>query len=245
MSQPDQTLSREAKPDLSQILPNEFHDKDFSDALRRTIDALDVSKLAFSGDRKRANQLLVDRLGLERKVKWTIAHLFSKYFFDLFQVNGVKDGRDALDEAARTEVFLSGLSTDSGKFGAAFRPLKRQIDLVCNSLPDDVRSRFFAWRHFEDLVTEVVRPGSCTVAEDLVLYPAASSVGIYLLDSVPTTPDQVSLVCSYIHQCVQDASIEPLTGRRLPESHTAELEEMERFVNNWIQQNIPVEARST
>ncbi len=227
-----------ADQSTSDFLPEGVDEAQVAALFGRVVASVDLEKVA-RGDQVRSNDLLIDRMGVEKKGKWSLMHFFGQYILDYF----VPDNSSRPPQTSEMESMFLGFATDSQACATAFSEMKDLFSQALMRLPTEDRDqRLAAHYYFDTVAARAIGTMPMSVAEDLVLYPAAHHIRHVLDSDTPATPQQLDGLRTQI-----DFFASGVPGMLIPdlasdvrEAALREVEDVRRFVHDWITQHVQV-----
>jgi|GEM_PF-2240262 hypothetical protein len=240
MSSPDLRSS------ISPRLPDGVSEESLLASMQAVINSLDLEKVARCSP-MRMNQMIIDRLGIEKTGRIALMQLLScDYFFSICEVNSPDVMPHSSDQATSCEKFLLGLAADPMAFQSAFASLRELVNAVAASLPkrDHVRindRHILTYQYLESLLARIVQPPSLSFAEETLLYPAAFYAH-FILAQQPVSARELGQFTTQIGRMVSDIlSPETLMGES-QEDREHEVCNVQSWVLDWVEKNISIVA---
>ena len=217
------------------FLPEGVNEDQISAIFKRLVASVDLEKVA-RGDQVRANDLLIDRMGVEKKGKWSLVHFFGQYLLDYF----VPDNSSRPPQTFEAESMLLGFATDPEVFRATLSEMKGLFSQVLTRLPSDRNQRMEAYHYFDAVAAKAVGAPPMSTAEDLVLYPASHHIRHILESDTPAAPQQIDELRAQVDSFAGGIPdmLRPELASDIREMALREVEDVRVFIHDWITRHV-------
>lgn len=217
------------------FLPEGVSEDQIAAIFKRLVSSVDLEKVA-RGDQVRANGLLIDRMGVEKKGKWSLIHFFGQYLLDYF----VPDNSSRPPQTSEAESMLLGFATDPEVFRAAFSEMNDLFSQVLARLPSNLSRRAEAYHYFDAVAARSVGAPPMSTAEDLVLYPASHYVRHILESDIPAAPQQIDELRAQVDSFADGIPdmLRPDLASDVRETALREVEDVRMFIHDWITRHV-------